>query len=429
LVGLKNIKNVAVIGGGIMGSGIAQVALLSGYEKVTVIDLNTEILEKSKELIKFRIESLESEEKFKKFISRYENSSDNRQNIDFKQKLSEFKSVGIFADNVETKTILSRLNTETDISRGVIDADFIIEAVTEVLEVKQKVFKQLGKFSPPHALLASNTSTISITKIAQFSERQEKVIGMHFHTFFPIFGMLIEITPGKKTVDESLKLGYEIAQNFPCLIGDRFTVQLEKESPGFIANRIAMAGSLYYSWFLDEAFKNGISRKQLEAAGISFEGADQIGVDTVYNAAKYFEENVSPDFAPSKRIEDLVKAGRLGTKVGKGYYEWNENGPIKELEPLKESTTKFLMENFNPNTFLAISLNEGCRLLEEGVVNSYKLLDKVILKGTFMPGPFVQGKDKYKELVTTLEELVNKTRKTYLKPCEMMESGKFLELR
>lgn len=429
MVELDSVKNVVVIGGGIMGSGIAQVALLSGYEKVTVIDLKTEILEKSRETIQYRIESLESEEKFKKFISKYENTSDRRQNIDFKQKMREFKSIGVIAHNIDTKTIMGRLKTETDISRGVIDADFIIEAITEVLDVKQTVFKQLGKFSPPHALLASNTSTISITKIAQFSERPEKVIGMHFHTFFPIFGMLIEITPGKKTVEESLKLGYDIAQKFPCLIGERFTVQLKKESPGFIANRIAIAGSLYYSWMIDQALKKGISLKQLEAAGISFEGADFIGLDTIYNCSKYFEEYVSPDFAPSKRIEEMVKAGKLGQKMGEGYYEWNENGPIKNLEPLEESTTKYIKNNFKEDLFLAISLNEGCRLLEEGAVSSYELIDKVILKGTFMPGPFVQGKDKYKELVAKLDDLVEKTSKPYLKPCEMMRTGRFLSYK
>ena len=412
-----------------MGSGIAQVALLSGYEKVTIIDLKTEILEKSRETIQYRIESLESEEKFKKFISRYENTSDARQNIDFRQKMSEFKSVGVIANNVDTKTIMSRLKTETDISRGVVDADFIIEAVTEVLEVKQTVFKQLGKCVPPHALLASNSSTISTTKIAQFSECPERVIGMHFHTFFPIFGMLIEITPGEKTVDESLKLGYEIAQKFPCLIGDRFTVELEKESPGLIANRMAMAGGLYYSWIMEEALKSGITYGQLEAAGISSEGSDSIGLDTIYYCAKYFEKYVSPEFAPSKRIEDLVKAGKLGVKVGEGYYEWNENGPIKNLESLEERTTKFLQNNIDWELFSAISLNEGCRLLEEGVINSYDLIDKVILKGTFMPGPFMLGKDKYKELVTKLDDLAEKIGKTYLKPCEMMRSGRFLSYK
>ncbi len=429
MIDLDNLKNVAIIGGGILGTGIAQVALLTGYTKITVVDLNTKILEKSRETIQYRIESLESETKFEEFISVYENATERRKKIDFKQKMSEFKSVGIIAHDIDTKTIMSRLKTETDISRGVIDADFVIEAVPEVLEIKQNVFKQLGKFSPSHTILASNTSTMSISKIAQFSGRPKKVIGMHFHTFFPIFGMLIEITPGKETTDESLEKGIAIAQKFPCLIGERFTVQLKKESPGLIANRIAIAGSLYYSWFVDQALKNGISLKQLEAAGISFEGADFIGLDTIYYSAKYFEENVSSDFAPSKRIEDLVKVGRLGKKVGGGYYEWNEDGPIKSLEPLNQRTTKFFDENYKEEMFLAIRLNEGCRLLEERVVNSYELIDKVILKGTFNKGPFGQGKDRYKELLIKLDDLVKKTGKSYLKSCEMMRSGKFLTLR
>jgi hypothetical protein len=90
---------------------------------------------------------------------------------------------------------------------------------------------------------------------------------------------------------------------------------------------------------------------------------------------------------------------------------------------------KFIMENFNPEVIEALRLNEGCRLLEEGVVKSYELIDKVLLKGNFTPGPFGIGKDKYKEWVKLLYTAAEKSGKSYMKPCEMMESGKFLELR
>ena len=420
---------MAIIGGGIMGSGIAQVALLAGYENVTVIDLSNEILEKSRQTIQYRIESLESEKKFKEFLSKSNNATERREKIDFKQKLVEFKSVGIIAYNVNSSTIMSRLKTETDLSKGVADADFVIEAVPEVLEIKQNLFKKLGEHSPTHTFFASNTSTMSITKIAQFSGRPEKVIGMHFHTFFPIFGMLIEITPGNKTSDESLEIGCAVAQKFPCLIGERFTVKLEKETPGFIANRISIPISIYYNWLIDHAIDNGISLAQLDAGGISFEGADAIGIDTVYYSAKYFEKYVSPDFAPNKRITEMVKIGKLGKKVGKGYYDWNENGPIKNLPPLEKKTSVFLEDNFDPEIFSAIKLNEACRLLEEGVVKSYELIDKVIMKGTFIEGPFVKGKEKYKEWANILSEIAEKVGKTYLKPCDMMKSGKFLSYK
>jgi len=412
-----------------MGSGIAQVALLAGYKKVTVIDLNTEILEKSRKTIQDRVESLESERKFKEFLSKSNNATERRNQIDFKQKLSEFKSVGIIANNVNSNTIMTRLKTEIDLSKGVADADFVIEAVPEILEKKQNVFKKLGEYSPNHTIFASNTSTMSITKIAHYSGRPEKVIGMHFHTFFPIFGMLIEITPGKKTSEESLEIGYAVAQKFPCLIGERFTVKLKKETPGFIANRISIPISIYYNWFIDRAIEKGISLEQLDAGGISFEGADSIGIDTVYYSAKYFEKYVSPDFAPNKRITKMVKTGKLGKKVGKGYYEWNENGPIKNLPPLDKKTSEFLDKHLDPEIFSAIKLNEACRLLEEGVVKSYELIDKVVMKGTFIEGPFVKGKKNYKEWTKKLIELARITGKSYLNPCELMKSGRFLSYR
>ena len=138
MVDLDNIKNISVIGGGIMGSGIAQVALLSGYEKVTIVDLSSEILKKSTKLVKSRMEALESEEKCKEYFA----SNEILKNLDFKEKLANFESVGIVANKVDTKTIMSRLYTETEISKGVRDADFVIEAVTEKLELKQKIFAE-----------------------------------------------------------------------------------------------------------------------------------------------------------------------------------------------------------------------------------------------------------------------------------------------
>ena len=399
MVDLDKIKNFVVIGGGIMGSGIAQVALLTGYNKVTVIDLSSEILEKSRILIQQRIEALESEEKCKEFFAYH----DMLKNLDFKKKLESFESVGIVANKVDTKTIMNRLCMETEISKGVKDADFVIEAVSEKMELKQKIFRQLGEYSPPQAVLASNTSSMSITKIAQDSKRPEKVIGMHFHTYFPITGMLIEITPGEKSLAESLDMGREIAQRFPSLMGERFTVQLEKESPGLIANRFSVVGGLYFQWLTDQAIESGISREQLDAADFSSEVVDILGLDTVYYVSKYFEETVSPEFAPSKRLSDLFNAGKFGRKAGEGFYKWNEDGPIKNLPPLEKKTTDFMTSILDLEIFSAIQLNEACRLLEEGVVKSYELIDQVVFKGTFMPGPFALGKTKYKEWAEKLE--------------------------
>ncbi|MFW9940333.1 MAG: 3-hydroxyacyl-CoA dehydrogenase family protein [Candidatus Thorarchaeota archaeon] len=427
MVDLKNIRNIAVIGGGIMGSGIAQVALLSGYEKVTIIDLNTDILQKSRDLIYERIEAFESEENYKKFLNTNGILDPVLISMDIKSKLRKFESVGIVANNIDTKTIMSRLTLETNIAEGVKDADFVIEAVTEKLELKQNIFRDLGKYSPPNTILASNTSAISITEIAKFSDRPEKVIGMHFHTFFPIMGMLIEITPGNQSSKESLDIGQAIGQKFPCLRGKRFTVQLEKETAGLIANRISLPSGLYFDWLLDFALVNGFSFEQLGALNPMFGLADAIGLDTMHNIMKYFEKNVSPDFAPGNYFTKLINEGRLGKKVGKGYLEYAENGSVANLPIADENATEFLMPHLNEDIFLALNINEACRLLEGGVAKSCKLIDKVIFKGTSTPGPFRRGKKKYKELSEKLYDLAEKTGKSYLKPCKMLESGKFLD--
>jgi enoyl-CoA hydratase/3-hydroxyacyl-CoA dehydrogenase len=428
MVAIDKIKNIAVIGSGLMGTGIAQVALLTGYDKVTIIDLNAEILERSRNEIENRIAALESE-KFEEIVLNAMNAIELVKTIDFKNKKSDFKVVGILAQNFDTNSIMRRLKTDTDISKGISDADFVIEAVPEILPLKQDIFKKLGQFTPPHTILATNTSSLSITKIAQYSNRPENVIGMHFHTFYPLLGMLIEITPGERTSQESLELGYIVAQNFPCLLGERFTAKLEKETPGLIANRISLLWVVYYNWILEQAISKGISYEQLDAAGMSFELLDRIGVDTMYSIYNYFEEVVSPDFAAGSLIRDLINEGRLGRKMGRGYYEWDENGPIKNLPPVEDKTLDFLAENVNEEYFLAFQLNEACRLLEEGVIKSYKLIDNVLLKGTFVKGPFLQGKKKYKEWSKMLHELAERTGKSYLNPCKMMESGRFLSYK
>jgi enoyl-CoA hydratase/3-hydroxyacyl-CoA dehydrogenase len=428
MVSLENIKNVAVVGGGLMGAGIAQVILLSGYEKVTVIDLKGEILEKCRKEVQKRLEDLESK-KHKEIYLEATGNIEVAKTLDFESNKGDFKKIGVLADKVSINTLMERLKTETDISKGVSDADFVIEAVPEVMSLKQEIFKKLGQFAPQDTVLASNTSTMSITNIGKLSGREEKVIGLHFHVFYPLLGMVIEITPGEKSSKDSMNLGAEFSQKLPCLIGERFTVKLEKESPGLMANRVTLASFLYHNWLLKQAKLKGISYEQLDAAGMSFETYDRIGIDTVYNVLKYYEEFVLPDFAPPDILTDLVNKGRLGRKVGKGYYDWDENGPIRILPSVEPKTIAFLRENLDAETFTALSLNESCKLLEEGVVSSYGIITKVLMKGNFIEGPFVQGKEKYKEWSQKLYKIAEKSGIPYLKPCEMMESGRFLSYK
>ncbi len=135
---------------------------------------------------------------------------------------------------------------------------------------------------------------------------------------------------------------------------------------------------------------------------------------------------LSLDFNPAKIIEQSVKDGRLGRKTGRGLYEWDKSGRIiiKEVQ-VEEKTRKFLEDNIDPELGLATRMNEGCRLLEMGVVKGYELINKVDLIGNGREGPFVQGINKYMEWSDKLETMAEKLNKHYLKPCDMMKSGRF----
>jgi len=154
-------------------------------------------------------------------------------------------------------------------------------------------------------------------------------------------------------------------------------------------------------------------------------GLDIVGLDTIYNTWKYLDENLSPDFAPGKVITDLVKKGDLGNKTGKGFFEWNGNTPIIKNVPVDDKTKEFLTVNRDKNLAMAIRMNEGCRLIEEGVIKGYKIIDKVDNIETRRQITFVLGMEKYKEWSNILEYFAQKLERPYLKPCDMMKSGRF----
>jgi hypothetical protein len=154
--------------------------------------------------------------------------------------------------------------------------------------------------------------------------------------------------------------------------------------------------------------------------------SDYVGLDTALNATISYQENLSSDFAPSKVLVELVKEGRLGRKTGRGIYDWDESGNaiIKETQ-VAEKTLNFLRENADPELMLALRMNEACRLLEMGAVKGYEVINEVERIGEYHEGIFVLGFDKCKEWAEKLEAVAEKIGKSYLKPCEMMRSGRF----
>ncbi|MFW9952886.1 MAG: 3-hydroxyacyl-CoA dehydrogenase NAD-binding domain-containing protein [Candidatus Thorarchaeota archaeon] len=389
------VKNLVVIGAGTMGNGIAQAALLAKYE-TTLVDLTKEAVDRGAIKIEEGVHKLENK--------------------------------GKLGDQTNTANIMKRLTTSTDLITAVKDADFVIEAVPEDLEIKQEVFKKLGNYAPEHTIFASNTSTLLIAKISKFTRKPERVIGMHFFVP-PIFQSCVEIMRGEKTSNETMEIGFHVADSLPCFNGKRFPVRIEKDTPGFIANRLLVSQLIYVNWIIDKAYEKGIPFEQIDAdAGARVitpmgpcELADYLGLDVMYKSMKIFEETLSPDIIPGKVLTTLVSQGKYGKKSGTGLYDWTSGKPNINL------TKKAGLLNLE--VILAIQLNEGCKLLEGGIVSGYKVIDDVMVNGPGMPGPFGIGKRNYDKWSQMLEELAKEMDKMYLNPCELMKSGAFLKMR
>ncbi|MFX1569963.1 MAG: 3-hydroxyacyl-CoA dehydrogenase family protein [Promethearchaeota archaeon] len=395
MIDINNIRNICVVGAGIMGHGIAQVSLMAGFN-VVLIDLKEELVDNG----------------FKKIEEGFE----------------KIKTKGNLGENVSIEDLLRNCTKSTNLASSVKDADFVFEAVVEKMEIKKEVCNMVMLNSPSHCVFASNTSTFRITEIAEDSKRPEQVIGMHF--FPPVANQCcVEVMKGEKTSDEVLDMCVVLGEKLPCVKGKRLSVRIEKESPGFIANRLLIPSFLYSNWVFDQAYEKNIPWEQIDAdAGAGqlvsmgpCQLNDYLGLDVGYNSLKSYEKYISPDFAPGKVFTKLVQEGNFGKKTGKGFYDWSKGTPKINLS--KKAGL------FNPEILLAIQLNEGCKLLEEEIVSGYKIIDDVMLKGTNMPGPFSAGRLNFEKWSKLLENIAEKTGKNYLKPCNLMKSGDFVKMR
>lgn len=395
---MVEIKNIVVIGAGLMGHNVAQIALMAGYN-VTLVDIKDEFVDNGVAKIDDGLKKLEAK--------------------------------GSLGEGVTASDLMGKLKKSIDLASAVKDADFVIEAVIEKMDIKKQVFKTCDENAPAHCILATNTSTMSITEIATATNRQDKVIGMHFFNP-PILMRLVEIIAGEKSSDESMDVGVQVGENLPCLRGKRFVPKVLKDRPGFIVNRMNAPVQIYLNWVFDQAVQKNIPWNQIDAdaAGLMPMGpaelADYVGIDTMYHVGNYYAETLSPDFKPGKIITKMVEENKLGRKTGQGFYNWKENLNPKGYPKIDKSTKAGL---FSPEYSMAIMLNEGCRLLEEGVVTGFKIIDDANMAGMNTPGPFSAGKNQYEKWAKILEELADKTGKNYLKPCNLMKSGGFAKMR
>ncbi len=300
-------KNVAVIGAGTMGNGIAHTFAQFGY-KVSLIDLSLDSLNKGISTISKNLDRQVSKE-----------------TITEKQKLDTLANITPF----------------TSIQEGVKNVELVVEAATENIDLKLKIFADLDKFTDSNVILASNTSSISITKIASVTSRPDKVIGMHFMNPVPLM-KLVEIIRGYSTADDVTNTIMELSRKL-----NKVPVEVN-DYPGFVANRILMPmiNEAIYTLYegvagveeIDTVMKLGMAHPMGP-----LQLADFIGLDVCLAILEVLHNGFgNPKYAPCPLLVNMVVAGKKGVKSGEGFYSWGH--PTKDLIVSKNFSKKEILE-------------------------------------------------------------------------------------
>lgn len=289
-------KHIGVIGAGTMGNGIAHVFAQSGYS-VRLIDLSDTALEKALATI-----------------------SKNLDRMVAKEKISE-------TDKTNT---LDNIETFTDMSSALNGLDLVVEAATENIDIKLKIFSQLDELCDEHTILGSNTSSISITKIASATKRADKVIGMHFMNPVPVM-KLVEVIRGYATSDEVTNTIMEVSKSL-----NKVPVEVN-DYPGFVANRILMPMINEAIITLHEGVAGVEEIDTVMMLGMAhpmgpLHLADFIGLDVCLSILKVMHDGFgNPKYAPCPLLVNMVTAGKLGVKSGEGFYDYSEGARNKKL--------------------------------------------------------------------------------------------------
>jgi enoyl-CoA hydratase/3-hydroxyacyl-CoA dehydrogenase len=364
---LEDVNRIAVLGAGNMGHGIAEVAALAGYE-VNLRDIEEEFVRRGYDQIEWSLGKLAE-----------------------KDQISES----------EADAALGRVATYVDLAESVADADVVIEAVPEKMEIKKEVYAEVESAAPDRAVFATNTSSLSVTELAAVTDRPGQFCGMHFFNP-PVRMQLVEVISGAETEEETLDLIADLAESM-----GKTPVRVRKDSPGFIVNRILVPLMNEAAWIVasGDATVSEVDSTTKYGMGLpmgSFELADQVGIDVGYHVLDYMHEVLGDAYEPCPLLEEKVEAGTLGKKTGEGFYDYEDGeGAQIPSDEIREDVTRRL---------LAVMANETAGLVEDDVADAGAIDRAVELGAGFPDGPAKMADDAgIGTLVETLDELREET--------------------
>ncbi|HWP78261.1 MAG: 3-hydroxyacyl-CoA dehydrogenase NAD-binding domain-containing protein [Thermoproteota archaeon] len=363
-----SIKNITVLGSGVMGHGIAQVSAMSGYN-VVLRDIDQQFLDKAMEKIKWSLEKLVSKEKI---------------------------------TQSESDAILSRIKTKVDLAEAVSSADLVIEAVPEIMDLKKKVYSELDRVADKRVIFASNTSTLPITEIANTTSRPDKFIGIHFFNP-PQLMKLVEVIPGQKTAKDIVDLTVNYVRSVK-----KEPVICKKDVPGFIVNRLFIPLVHEACWLKE---RQGYTFEEIDSAvkfkmgfpmGI-FELADFTGMDVIHKATVELQIRDKKVIFPHPQVEQLYNEKKLGQKSGQGFYKYSDDK--YERIQLDENLAK----KCNPIQLVANILNNAAWLVTNQASDVVEI-EKAAQLGLGLKKPIFETAKEFgiKNIVNELNELAKK---------------------
>ncbi|MCW4015160.1 MAG: 3-hydroxyacyl-CoA dehydrogenase [Candidatus Bathyarchaeota archaeon] len=367
------------MGTGLMGHGIAQTFAVKGYY-VSLVSRNKDSLAKAVEEIEW--------------------------------SLSKFVKRGTIS-NSEAQAVLSKITTTTSYEKAVKDADLALECVSEKMELKKQVFSNIDKVAPAHTIIATNTSTLSVTEMGNATNRAAKTVGMHWF-IPPQLTQLIEVIKGEQTSNQTVNAIMEVSKSL-----GKTPILCKKDARGFIVSRILVAvfNEAFWTYSRKEATMQEIDAAVKYRGKFPmgwFELVDFVGVDVEYDASKILHKAHGKRFQPRLEItEPLVKAKKLGQKTGMGFYDWSKGRP---------SISKELKKKYDVERSWAVAANEAAWMILEGVAEP-ESIDLGMKLGTGWPfGPCEYADTKGLDwILNKLEAAYSKYPISLYKPCSLLK--------